>query len=100
MTAAEIAVCLPIALSTISAVLRRVGLGKLSRLEPPDPPNRYQRRHAGELLHVNIKSSGIPPAVQAIASTATRRCITVRASSTPPANASARAAGNRARLRR
>src|SRR5262249_35865311 len=48
MTAAEIAECVPIPLSTISAVLLRVGLGKLSRLEPPEPPNRYQRRHPGE----------------------------------------------------
>ena len=52
MTGAEIAFCLGMALSTVSAVLLRVGLGKLSRLEPPEPPNRYERRHAGELLHV------------------------------------------------
>jgi DNA-binding NarL/FixJ family response regulator len=37
MTGAEIAVCLSMALSTVSAVLQRVGLGKLSRLEPPEP---------------------------------------------------------------
>jgi transposase InsO family protein len=55
MTGAEIAVCLGMALSTVSAVLLRVGLGKLSRLEPPEPPNRYERRHAGELLHVDVK---------------------------------------------
>jgi transposase InsO family protein len=55
MTGAEIAFCLAIALSTVSAVLLRVGLGKLSRLEPPEPPNRYERRHAGELLHVDVK---------------------------------------------
>jgi transposase InsO family protein len=55
MTGAEIAFCLAMALSTVSAVLLRVGLGKLSRLEPPEPPNRYQRRHAGELLHVDVK---------------------------------------------
>src|SRR5215216_6129757 len=48
MTAAEVALCLGLALSTVSAVLLRVGLGKLSRLEPPEPPNRYERRHAGE----------------------------------------------------
>ena len=65
MTAAEIAECLPIARSTISAVLLRVGLGKLSRLEPPEPPNRYQRRHAGELLHVDIKKLGRIPAGRA-----------------------------------
>src|SRR4051794_28118994 len=62
MTATEIAFCLPIALSTVSAVLLRVGLGKLSRLEPPEPPNRYQRRRAGELMHIAVKKLGkIPP---------------------------------------
>src|ERR671911_1558838 len=55
MTGAEIAFCLAMALSTVSAVLLPVGVGKLSRLEPPEPPNRYQRRHPGELVHVDIK---------------------------------------------
>ena len=59
MTGAEIALCLGMALSTVSAVLLRVGLGKLSRLEPPEPPNRYQRRHPGELLHVDVKKLGV-----------------------------------------
>ena len=58
MTGAEIAFCLSMALSTVSAVLLRVGLGKLSRLEPPEPPNRYERRHAGELLHIDVKKLG------------------------------------------
>jgi transposase InsO family protein len=55
MTAAEIAECLRMALSTVSAVLKRVGLGKRSRLEPPEPPNRYERRRAGELIHIDVK---------------------------------------------
>jgi transposase InsO family protein len=55
MTAAEVALCLGMALSTVSAVLLRVGLGKLSRLEPPEPPNRYERRHPGELVHIDVK---------------------------------------------
>jgi transposase InsO family protein/transposase-like protein len=59
MTGAEIALCLGMALSTVSAVLLRVGLGKLSRLEPPEPPNRYERRQAGELLHVDVKKLGV-----------------------------------------
>src|SRR5215213_3333557 len=59
MTAAEIALCLTMAVSTVSAVLLRVGLGKRSRLEPPEPPNRYQRRHAGELIHVDVKKLGV-----------------------------------------
>ena len=61
MTGAEIAFCLAMALSTVSAVLLRVGLGKLSRLEPFEPPNRYERRHAGELLHIDVKKLGRIP---------------------------------------
>ena len=61
MTGTEIAFCLGMALSTVSAVLLRVGLGKLSRLGPPEPPNRYERRHAGELLHVDVKKLGRIP---------------------------------------
>jgi transposase InsO family protein len=58
MTAAQIAEVLGLALSTVSAWLKRIGLGKRSRLEPPEPPNRYERRHAGELVHVDIKQLG------------------------------------------
>ena len=58
MTAAEIAEILRIPLSTVSAWLRRIGLGKRSRLQPPEPPNRYERRHPGELVHVDIKKLG------------------------------------------
>jgi transposase InsO family protein len=58
MTGAEIALCLTMALSTVSAILARIGLGKLSRLEPPEPPNRYERRHPGELIHVDVKKLG------------------------------------------
>jgi transposase InsO family protein len=49
---------LSLALSTVSAWLKRIGLGKRSRLEPPEPPNRYERRHPGELVHVDIKQLG------------------------------------------
>jgi transposase InsO family protein len=58
MTAAEIALCLGMALSTVSAVLTRIGLGKLSRLEPPEPATPHQLRRAGELLHVDVKKLG------------------------------------------
>jgi transposase InsO family protein len=58
LTAAEIAEALQMALSTVSAVLRRIGLGRLSRLEPIEPPNRYERKRAGELIHVDIKKLG------------------------------------------
>lgn len=55
MTAAEIAEILVLPLSTVSLWLKRLGLGKRSRLDPPEPPNRYERRHPGELVHVDIK---------------------------------------------
>jgi len=58
MTAAEIAEALKLPLSTVSLWLRRIGLGKRSRLDPPEPPNRYERRHPGELVHVDIKKLG------------------------------------------
>jgi transposase InsO family protein len=58
MTAAEIAECLSMALSTISRWLRRIGLGRLSRLEPPEPANRYERGRPGELVHLDVKRLG------------------------------------------
>jgi transposase len=58
MTAAEIAEVLGLAVSTVSRWLQRIGLGKRSRLEAPEPPNRYERRRPGELVHVDIKQLG------------------------------------------
>ena len=58
MTAAEIAEILGLALSTVSLWLKRIGLGKRSRLAPPEPPNRYERRTPGELVHIDIKNWG------------------------------------------
>jgi transposase InsO family protein len=58
MTGAEVAETLRMPHSTVSAVLMRIGLGKLSRLEPPEPPNRYERRHPGELVHIDVKKLG------------------------------------------
>jgi transposase InsO family protein len=58
LTAAEIAQALGMALSTVSLWLKRIGLGKRSRLEPPEPPNRYERRRPGELVHVDVKKLG------------------------------------------
>lgn len=58
LTASELAEVLAMPLSTVSAVLKREGLGKLSRLEPPEPPNRYERSRPGELVHVDVKKLG------------------------------------------
>jgi transposase InsO family protein len=57
-TGAQIAELLGMALSTVSGILKAIGLGKLWRLEPAEPPNRYERRHPGELIHVDIKRLG------------------------------------------
>jgi transposase InsO family protein len=58
MTAAEIAEVLGMALSTVSRWLGKIGLGKRSRLSPPEPPNRYERARPGELIHVDVKKLG------------------------------------------
>ena len=58
LTGAEIAEALSMALSTVSAVLKRIGLGRLSRLDPLEPPNRYERKRPGELVHVDVKKLG------------------------------------------
>ncbi len=58
MTAAEIAEILGLALSTVSLWLKRIGLGKRSRLQPPEPPNRYERSRPGELIHIDVKKLG------------------------------------------
>ena len=53
--ARRIAEALGLARSTVSAVLSRRGLGAQASLEPPRPTNRYERRQAGELLHLDTK---------------------------------------------
>jgi hypothetical protein len=57
--------------STVGAVLRRHGRGRLASLSAPPPVIRYQRARPGELLHVDIKPLG-RIGQSAIASTATR----------------------------
>ena len=58
LTGPEIAELLEMATSTVSAVLRRIGLGKLSRLEPAEPPRRYEKQRPGELIHIDVKKLG------------------------------------------
>src|SRR5436305_5209037 len=52
-TAAEIAETLGMALSTVSGILCRSGMGKLGRLGL-EPAVRYERSLAGVLVHVDI----------------------------------------------
>jgi len=58
LTSTRIAAELGMAVSTVGAVLTRLGLNRLGRLEPPEPPNRYERRSAGELVHLDVKKLG------------------------------------------
>jgi transposase InsO family protein len=58
LTGPEIAEVLEMATSTVSAVLARIGLGKLSRLAPPEPVRRYERKRPGELIHIDVKKLG------------------------------------------
>jgi transposase InsO family protein len=58
LTGPEIAEILGMATSTVSAVLGRIGLGRLSRLDPPEPIRRYERSRPGELIHVDVKKLG------------------------------------------
>ena len=44
--------------ATVSRVLRRAGLSRLSDLRPDEPVQRYEREHRGELLHIDIKKLG------------------------------------------
>jgi len=53
-TAAEIAETLGMALSTVSGILTRIGMGKLGRLGL-EQPIRYERSRPGELVHIDIK---------------------------------------------
>jgi transposase len=55
-TGAEIAELLGMALSTVSGILTRIGMGKLGRLGL-EPPQRYERDRPGELIHVDVKSA-------------------------------------------
>jgi hypothetical protein len=41
-----------------AASLRRLGLNRLSALEPVEPVRRYEREKPGELIHIDIKKLG------------------------------------------
>jgi transposase InsO family protein len=57
-TGKQIAVELGLSPATVSRVLRRLGLNRLSALEPAEPVRRYQRERPGELIHIDIKKLG------------------------------------------
>jgi transposase InsO family protein len=54
----EIATTVGVSPATVSRVLKRLGLSKLSALEPAEPARRYEREKPGELIHIDIKKPG------------------------------------------
>jgi transposase InsO family protein len=54
-TAWEISARLSLPRSTVTKVLQRAGLNRVSRLDPPPVIQRYEWPHAGDLLHLDIK---------------------------------------------
>jgi transposase InsO family protein len=57
-TGNQIAAELRISPATVSRVLRRLGLNRLSALEPAEPVRRYEREKPGEMIHIDIKKLG------------------------------------------
>jgi transposase len=91
-TAPEIAEVLDMALSTVSGILTRLGLGRLGRLGL-EPAERYERARPGELIHIDVKSSAAScfPGIGSPATAASER----PAPPTPPTGtASATPAGS------
>jgi transposase InsO family protein len=56
-TGPEIAETLGMAISTVSGILTRIGMGKLGRLGL-EPAVRYERERPGELIHIDVKKLG------------------------------------------
>lgn len=58
LTQSRIAASLGVSESTVSRVLARAGLSKLSDLQPAEPIKRYEHAAPGDLLHIDTKKLG------------------------------------------
>ncbi len=58
MTGPAIAFHLSMPLSTVGLELRRLGLSRLSRLDPKPPVMRYEYGNPGDMIHLDIKKLG------------------------------------------
>jgi transposase InsO family protein len=58
LTGKTIAAEVGVSPATVSRILKRLGLNKLSALQPAEPIRRYEREHPGELIHIDIKKLG------------------------------------------
>ena len=57
-TGEQIAGEVGVSAATVSRILKRLGLNRLSALEPAEPVRRYERAAPGEILHIDIKKLG------------------------------------------
>src|SRR6201986_5030703 len=57
-TGKQIAAEVGVSPATVSRILHRLGLNRLSALEPAEPVRRYDRECPGELIHIDIKKLG------------------------------------------
>jgi transposase InsO family protein len=57
-TGKQIAAEIGVSAATVSRILQRLGLNRLSALEPAEPIRRYERERPGELIHLDIKKLG------------------------------------------
>ena len=58
MIQSRIAQAVGVSEATVSRVLARAGLSKLSDLQPREPVQRYEHAEAGDLLHIDTKKLG------------------------------------------
>jgi transposase InsO family protein len=58
LTGKAIAAQVGVSRATVSRTLRRLGLNRLSALDPVEPVRRYERQRPGELIHIDIKKLG------------------------------------------
>ena len=57
-TGKQIALEAGVSAATVSRILRRLGLNRLSALKPAEPVRRYERAAPGEIVHIDIKKLG------------------------------------------
>jgi transposase InsO family protein len=58
LTGKAIAAEVGVSPATVSRILKRLGLNRLSALQPAEPVRRYERKNPGELIHIDIKKLG------------------------------------------
>jgi transposase InsO family protein len=57
-TGKQIAAEVGVSPATVSRILKRLGLNRITALEPAEPIRRYEREHPGDLIHIDIKKLG------------------------------------------